>query len=114
MIRKLNRRYASSRRWLISWCSAACALLSAASVAAAEPDLKSPPIPKSAVPAAESAPVKPDNSASDEKTSLVIVVGAPGEEEFGSAFIKWAALWEKVGAQAGAKLTTIGLKPVDG
>src|SRR5207249_8490814 len=114
MIRKLNRRYASSRQWLISWCSAACALLCTAWVVAAQPDLKSPPIPKSAAPAAETAPARQEISASDGKTTLIIVVGAPGEEEFGNAFIKWAALWEKAGAQAGAKLTTIGLKPVDG
>src|SRR3954452_17820320 len=43
-----------------------------------------------------------------DKTTLIIVVGAPGEAEFGASFNQWADLWEKAGTRAGAKLVRIG------
>lgn len=43
-----------------------------------------------------------------ERPTVVIVVGAAGEEEFGAAFSKWAGLWEKAGAQGGAKIIRVG------
>src|SRR5580765_1874978 len=49
-----------------------------------------------------------------DKPTLLIVVGAPGEEEFGDAFSKWARVWDKAAAEAGAKLVSIGQKPVEG
>ena len=39
---------------------------------------------------------------------LILVVGAAGEEEFGSRFKEWAKLWEKAGAKGGVRLVTIG------
>jgi len=45
-----------------------------------------------------------------DKPTVLLVVGAPGEEEFGKNFEKWAGLWEKTCHEAGANLITIGLK----
>ncbi len=42
--------------------------------------------------------------------TLLLVVGAPGEVEFGEAFSQWAGQWEKTCRQAGVKLITIGLE----
>jgi hypothetical protein len=50
----------------------------------------------------------------EDHATIIIVVGAAGEEEFGKAFMEWAALWEKAGTVAGAKLISIGLKPSEG
>ncbi len=47
----------------------------------------------------------------DRAATLIIVVGAAGEVEFGKSFEEWAVLWEKAGRTAGAKQITIGLKP---
>lgn len=46
---------------------------------------------------------------SSDRPTVLIVVGAPGEEEYGKAFTDAARRWEKACATAGAKLTTIGL-----
>jgi hypothetical protein len=42
-------------------------------------------------------------------TSVLVVVGAAGEEEFGQSFVESAGRWVKACTEAGAKLTTIGL-----
>jgi hypothetical protein len=42
-------------------------------------------------------------------TTVIIVVGAPGESEFGSNFVQQAALWEKVCDQARCHRMTFGL-----
>jgi hypothetical protein len=42
------------------------------------------------------------------KPSVIIVVGAGGEEEFGRNFAQWAASWEKACDLAGAARVTIG------
>jgi hypothetical protein len=39
---------------------------------------------------------------------LIVVVGAPGTEEFGKAFESAAEAWEKAGEQGGASVTLIG------
>jgi hypothetical protein len=44
-----------------------------------------------------------------EKTTVIILAGAAGEEEFGKNFIQWAGSWEKAAATAGAKKISIGL-----
>lgn len=44
-------------------------------------------------------------------STVLIVVGAAGEEEFGLQFKKWAAQWERAVQQAGAKALTIGTEP---
>lgn len=49
-------------------------------------------------------------SASPDQPTVLVVVGAAGEEEYGKYFAQWAGLWEKAGAQAGAKVLSIGLK----
>jgi hypothetical protein len=47
---------------------------------------------------------------STETTSVIVVVGAPGEVEFGSNFVRQATLWEKACAQAQARERTLGLE----
>ncbi len=43
------------------------------------------------------------------KASVIVVVGAPGEEEYGRSFAQWAALWEKAARKGDARCTVIGL-----
>ncbi len=43
-----------------------------------------------------------------ETNSVLVVVGAPGEAQFGEQFEKWAELWEKATARAAARFTRIG------
>lgn len=42
--------------------------------------------------------------------TVLLVVGAAGEEQFGQEFVQWAGLWEKAGHTAGVRVTTIGLE----
>ena len=49
------------------------------------------------------------NSSSD-RTTLIIVMGAPGEAEYGSNFVRQASLWEKAGQQANCRRITLGLE----
>ena len=49
----------------------------------------------------------------EDKSTVLVVIGAPGEEEFGKAFSRWAGLWEKAAEQAGAKFLSIGVKPAE-
>jgi hypothetical protein len=53
---------------------------------------------------------EPPSATAENRTTVVIVIGAPGEEEFGPQFARWAASWEKACRDAGAKQITIGLK----
>jgi hypothetical protein len=53
-------------------------------------------------------------AAPTDQASLIIVIGAAGEKEFGDEFIKWAGLWEKAGRAAGAKTTVIGTNTLAG
>src|SRR3989441_4532492 len=48
-------------------------------------------------------------NASDHST-LVLVIGAPGEAEFGSNFLQQATLWQKAGAQGNCNEITLGLE----
>ncbi len=52
-------------------------------------------------------------ASSDEKTSVIVVVGAPGEEEFGKEFEKSARLWLAAAAKGGADTVAIGLEPTN-
>jgi hypothetical protein len=45
-----------------------------------------------------------------EGATLIVLVGAPGEEEFGRSFSEWAGALSKAAAKAGAKSVTIGLQ----
>ena len=49
----------------------------------------------------------------DEKPTVIVVVGAAGEEEFGRVFSHSADLWEKAASQAGAKMISVGLNPIE-
>lgn len=44
----------------------------------------------------------------NEQRSLIIVVGAAGEPEYGEKFNQWAALWKQAAAQGGLQTTVIG------
>lgn len=50
-------------------------------------------------------------ASSNGRATVLIVVGAPGEEQYGEQFARWAAFWDKGCAQTGARSITIGLKP---
>jgi hypothetical protein len=47
---------------------------------------------------------------SSNRATVIIVVGAPGEEEFGSNFVRQASLWQKASEQANLHQITIGLR----
>jgi hypothetical protein len=47
------------------------------------------------------------------KATVIVVVGAGGEVEYGRQFTDWAGRWEIVCQQAGAKRITIGLETAD-
>jgi len=49
----------------------------------------------------------------EDKPTVIVVVGAPGEEEYGKNFQKWAGLWEKASRDGGAKYLSIGLTPTN-
>jgi hypothetical protein len=46
---------------------------------------------------------------SDQRTTVIVVVGAAGEEEFGKNFAQWAENWRKASQEGGAKFIPIGL-----
>ncbi len=50
-------------------------------------------------------------ASSGDPATVLVVVGAPGTEEYGQTFARWAGLWEKASLAAGAKYSIIGLKP---
>lgn len=56
-------------------------------------------------------PVRGD--ASSNQPTVILAVGAAGEEEFGKAFAQWAGLWTKAGEQAGASNIVVGLDPTN-
>src|SRR6266487_2250092 len=57
-----------------------------------------------------SASISVAEGSTQEQATMMVVVGAAGEEEFGKAFSEWAGLWEKAATTAGAKTIGIGLK----
>jgi len=46
----------------------------------------------------------------DARTSVIVVVGAPGTPEYGARFAGWAERWKQACARADARLTTVGLE----
>ena len=40
--------------------------------------------------------------------TVIVVVGAPGEEQYGKNFEQWTAHWEKASREAGAKFISVG------
>ena len=51
----------------------------------------------------------PAVTAATPQTTVLLVVGAPGEAEYGTNFLRQAALWTDACAKAGAQLLTVGL-----
>jgi hypothetical protein len=49
-------------------------------------------------------------AAAEEKQTVLVVVGAAGEKEYGEQFREWAARWEAAAKQASAEFATIGLE----
>ena len=45
-----------------------------------------------------------------ERATVIVLVGAPGEEEYGRSFSEWAGALSKAAAKAGAKPVVIGLQ----
>src|SRR6266545_2480346 len=45
----------------------------------------------------------------EESATVLVVVGAPGEEEYGKNFAKWAGLWEEASRKGRAHYLSIGL-----
>ncbi len=85
-----RRRYSLGRIFRVAFSALLTSLACAVQVAAVEE-------PQLATPAASDRP------------TVLLVIGAPGEEEYGKAFTDAARRWEQACATAGAKLTTIGL-----
>jgi hypothetical protein len=52
--------------------------------------------------------------ASEGRTSVLLVIGAPGEAEYGTNFSQQAALWQKACKQAEARILTVGLDYPEG
>jgi hypothetical protein len=45
--------------------------------------------------------------------SVIVAVGAAGEDEFGKEFVKWAEQWRQATGQAGARHQVVGLGPTN-
>lgn len=60
------------------------------------------------VAAAAAADSGPSNGSAD-TPAVIVVAGAPGEDEFGRNFEKWAGLWEAASGRAGARYVAFGL-----
>jgi hypothetical protein len=50
-----------------------------------------------------------DATNTDDRPIVIVVVGAPGEEEYGKSFEKSAGLWEKAGRECGAGYFCVGV-----
>lgn len=50
-----------------------------------------------------------DGTNAAQRATVIVAVGAAGEEEFGKEFTKWAELWEKASEKAGARHVEVGL-----
>ena len=46
----------------------------------------------------------------DSRATVILVIGAPGEPEYGSNFLRQASLWQKACSQAAVQAITIGLE----
>jgi hypothetical protein len=53
-------------------------------------------------------PTQTEGASTTDQPTAILIVGAPGEAEFGKNFLKWAGQWEETCRQAGVKLVTIG------
>jgi len=48
-----------------------------------------------------------------ESQTVIVVVGAAGEQQFAEQFTQWAGLWEKACSKAGARFIAIGIDNLD-
>lgn len=48
-----------------------------------------------------------------ESQTVIVVVGAAGEQQYAEQFAQWAGLWEKACSKAGARFITIGIDNLD-
>ncbi len=53
------------------------------------------------------------SSSEEDRPTVIVVVGAPGEEEFGQSFARSTDHWEKAARAAGIKPITLGLKKTE-
>jgi hypothetical protein len=58
-------------------------------------------------------PARMEAQTAADKLRLIVVVGAAGEEEYGSNFAHSAELWEQAGKTGGADVTVIGVEPTN-
>jgi hypothetical protein len=49
----------------------------------------------------------------DQHATVIVAVGAAGEEDFGKEFARWAELWNQASARAEAKTVIIGIGPTN-
>lgn len=49
----------------------------------------------------------------NDHATVIVAIGAAGEEDFGKEFAKWAELWRKASDMAGAKHVAVGLAPTN-
>lgn len=52
------------------------------------------------------------DTVAEDRPTVIVVTGAGGEDEFGKNFSKWSADCEEAGRKSGARIISIGLKPV--
>src|SRR2546423_15194120 len=50
------------------------------------------------------------SQATEPRATVIVVVGAPGEPEYGSNFIQQATLWQQASTQGGARAVVVGLE----
>ena len=48
-----------------------------------------------------------------DRASMILAVGAGGEEKFAGTFAKWAANWQQAAEAGGVKIATVGLQQTD-
>src|SRR3954465_10955147 len=53
-------------------------------------------------------PIEANAAESASNATVIVVVGAPGEDEFGNRFNEWASHWEKAAKAGGTKWIPIG------
>lgn len=58
---------------------------------------------------AASLPTRSATISTNDTPTVLIIVGAPGDADYATNFVRQAAQWEKVCEQAGAKRTTLGI-----
>lgn len=60
-----------------------------------------------------SVPLPALSNGSTDQPTVIVAVGAAGEEDYGKEFAKWAGLWTEASARGGAKSVAVGLEPTN-